>query len=1156
MAEIAIAIAVSAAIGVAQNALTPKPKRPRVDKGRADDIRIMTSEEGVFIPIVKGWARVAPNIIWHTDIVESTQTQTVGGGGKGIGGGQTEEERTFSYVTSLCCAISAGPVWNGLRRIWADNEVILNLPGDNGGYYEGEDAANTRTGTSTVESYDAASGRQELTLNPGASVQFNSVVSHGAKTRPFTFYARTGAVTTYEIYVNGVLVSTSSFPNTGDSVYQTRTLSVALLDGLNTIKIKNTSPTFNLGIDRIFVFPGFADDNQVTGIVSEDDFAVVASNPDEPKAFYNVAPIIDPGDGGGGGGGGGFGGGSGSGTLTGLGGAQFFFYLGTEDQPQDATMVAEDGETEVPAYREVFYCLIKDMLLKDARLPNLTFEFDEGTHDLAVAVTDYYKEADARDSELDMSELEGIHFIGHVIDALRPLEDSLTPLEQWYGFDLLPIDGKIKAVLRGGPIVETIPEASLAAYEEGSEPPAGPILIDYIDPSLLPRDINVNYLEVAKDYHNATEPVSRAVGLNQNPESVNFPIVAESDEAVQVGLRLLYEKYLARPVEFTTGPEFHRLAPTNPVTLALSNISHRVRITGKQAPPGGGLIRWKGVTENVGVYTQVMAPGIGGFEPPVVDYPANSVFVIIDAPLVRPEDAGDGTSPVIILDVCKRGTTRPWRGGVAFKEEIEDEWRRETTFSVNSTIGVMRSPLADIADPNVFDRTNTFTVDFWNPTTFESFEESELEKKANINLFWVGVNGGQGEYVQAAIATQVAPSAGFATAYTFSILLRGRFLTEYATPGHGSDEFFVVMDSTCKPRRCDLKELRATRRWVAASVGQGINEALTVSEVDFTLQGNSLKPPTVANARSTHDSENDKLIEFEGRTRKGGGLRSGQGGAIHEEAEVYKVQPVGTSRVMEVKPGTQLAAILLSSGGSFAGCNQNSFEPSDFGLTARTYQEVPGPDNSFEGTLQADVIGGSPVALGLQLQGGSWKSISSELIPLGLTMGSTVTGNLAIPYLVVLEPRGSFEIGLWQRLHVYEYGTRIFSASDKSGESDHDPDFGWAAITSGESLFRIRFNFVGSSVRIQKAHAASVPFTTIATGSRAAVFPVFGIAAAAGNPGDKVLGITLSTYPFPKTIYAHSQQEEDGFTPGEPIEFDIWQHSPLVGAGHKKRVTL
>jgi hypothetical protein len=1147
---IAISVTASVGIGAAEHLLTPHPKLPRVDKGRADDIRIMSSDEGTFLPRAKGWARLAPNIIWHTPIQESAQTSTVGGGGKGLGGGgQTQEETTFTYTTSLGCAIAAGPVWNGLRRIWTDNEVILNLSGNNGGYYEAEDPANTRTGTTSVNSFDEASGRQELTLGPGASVQFGTVLSHGAQTRPLTIYFRTDAIDSFELYINGVLVSSSTFTNSGNTSFHTKTLNVALNDGNNTVKIKNTSLTKNIGIDRIFVFPGFADDDQATGAVSDGDFSIIASDPGNPKPFYDVPPSIDPG-------GGGFGGGSGSGTMTGGGGAQFFFYLGTEDQPQDPTMVAEDGEEQVPAYRGVFYCVIKYLVLKDARLPNLTFEFDEGTHDLAVAVTDYYKEVGAPDEELDMSDLSGIHFIGHVVDQLRPLSETLEPLQQWYNFDLLPIDGKIKAVLRGGSIVETIPEDKLAAYEEGSESPAGPIEIDYIDPALLPRDLNVSYLDVAKDYHNATEPVSRAVGLNQSPETLNFPVVAESDDAVQVGLRELFRKYIERPVGFTTGPEFHSLSPTDPVNLALANITHRVRITGKQAPPGGGLIKWKGVTENVGVYTQDLAPGLEGFEPPVVDYPANSVFVIIDAPLVRPEDAGDGTSPVIILALCKRGTTRAWRGGVAFKEEIADEWKRITNFSVNSTIGTMRAALADCADPNTFDLTNTFTVDFWNEASFESFDTADLMKKANVNLFWIGVNGGQGEYVQAATATPVTPLAGFKAAYTFSVLLRGRFLTEYATAGHTSDEFFVKMDSTVKPRRCELKELQAMRRWVGASVGQGINEALVVSELDFTLVGNSLKPPTVANVRRSHDSGNDKLIEFEGRNRKTGGFRSGQNGAVNEETEEYRVQPVGTSRVMKVIPGMQMAAVLISPGG-FTGITHHTLNWIGSPITARSMQEVPGPGNFIEAGLETDITGGAFVAFGLQNRGGAWKGVASALNSASPFSGSPLTGNAVIPYLVILESIGPTLGPYSQRLHVYENGIRIFSASSDSGEADYDATFGWTEIVTNKGFFRVRFNFVGSSVRIQKAPTSSVPLTTIATGSSVASFPYFGVAAnPGGGPAYRVSSMVMTTYPDPKTIYAAAQQIEDGFTPGADIPADIWQQSPIVGAGQKKRVTL
>ncbi|MDQ3817995.1 MAG: phage tail protein, partial [Acidobacteriota bacterium] len=853
--------------------------------------------------------------------------------------------------------------------------------------------------------------------------------------------------------------------------------------------------------------------------------------------YFDAVALIDPGDGGGGGGGG-FGGGSGSGTLAGAGGAQFFFYLGTEDQPQDATMVAVDGADQVPAYRGVFYCMIVNLVTPTPETPNLTFEFDEGTHDLAVAITDYYKDAGARDSALDMSALSGEHFIGHVIDSMRPLSEILEPLQQWYNFDVLPIDGKIKAVKRGGSIVATIPESSLAAYEEDSEPPAGPVQIDYIDPSLLPRDLNVSYMDVAKDYHNATEPASRAVGLNQNPENLNFPVVAESDDAVSVGLRELYRRYIERPVQFTTGPEFHHLSPTDPVTLALSTISHRVRLTGKQAPPGGGLIQWKGVTEDVGVYTQTLQPGLTGFEPLLVDFPANSVFVIIDAPLLRPEDAGDGTQPVIYLAMCKRGTTRAWRGGAAFKEEITNEWQRQTNFTVNSTIGKVRSTLSDCSDPNVFDDTNTFIVDFWNEVTFESFAKGDLIKKANVNLFWIGVNGGQGEWVQAATASPVTPAAGYSTAYQFSTLLRGRFLSEYATSAHTTGEYCVLMDSTIKPRRCSLKELQTMRRWVGASVGQGIVEALTVSEIDFTLQGNSMKPPQPSGAKGTRDSAGSLLIELFGRTRIGGGLRSGQAGAPNEEEEQYFVQilnsgsqtlPNGKTRILPAIIGMAQAALLISDASptsQFTYVTKNSLivpntAPASTAFKAVAAQTIDGPGNFIEATLHVDTFSGGISLMEFIPAGIPWKNPRQSVDePLYIQLSDSLSSSLT--------------------LQIVEYGINKLTVSN-----------------AGNDL-RIRIAFSGTEVRVYLnwTSQASIP---IYVSPKAPQFPLrfLGYVFSGSSPSNaSIKNIILTTLPYPKTIYSIDQQVEDFGGAQSSIQADIWQQSPIVGAGQKKRVTL
>lgn len=528
---------------------------------------------------------------------------------------------------------------------------------------------------------------------------------------------------------------------------------------------------------------------------------------------------------------------------------------------------------------------------------------------------------------------------------------------------------------------------------------------------------------------------------------------------------------------------------------------------------------------------------------------ADSIIEFIDNHAIR--DA-DGLIPGMYVSVSRDlAIDGDWRGWALYAD-YGDGYEFVIEGDIPAVIGEATTTLATPVDPYVFDHRSslTFTLQYGaDVEEFTSCTEDELLANSRRNLFLV-----KDEYLQAATITDNGSRS-----YTITDLLRGRFGTDATELTHGATERVVYLNGAETLVPVDLALLNQEVSYKVVTTNQDVADAIAIP---FTWTGGTVRPYSTINHKGILDSGNDKLIEFEGRTRLGGGLRSFQAGAVNEEVEEYRVQPVGTDRILTVIPGMQLAAVLQSSEGAFEGCNHNTFDPfvdSTIFATARTYQEIHQPGNFLEGTLQLSITGGGLVVIGLQSTGGEWVDLTSDLIADKGSggLGATLIGTLAtFPYLVILDAHGSGGGPFWQQLHVYEYGTRIFSASDESGESDYDPDFGWMAITSGPVFFRIRFNFIGSSVRIQKAHTLSVPFTTIATGNVASTFPVFGVVGANGvNNPDKVIGVMMTCNPFPKTIYSAAQQTEDAFTPGDPIEFDIWQHSVLV-PGPKSRVLL
>lgn len=100
------------------------PKVPGQFGPRLNDRTIQTSTYGGPIPIGYGVMRIAGNVIWSTDILESAHTESVSAGGKG--GGPRQEQTTYSYSISLAIGLCEGPII-GIRKIWTDGELFYDL---------------------------------------------------------------------------------------------------------------------------------------------------------------------------------------------------------------------------------------------------------------------------------------------------------------------------------------------------------------------------------------------------------------------------------------------------------------------------------------------------------------------------------------------------------------------------------------------------------------------------------------------------------------------------------------------------------------------------------------------------------------------------------------------------------------------------------------------------------------------------------------------------------------------------------------------------------------------------------------------------------------------------------------------------------------------
>ncbi len=90
-----------------------------VETGRVDRFRLTGASEGASVDRVHGRLRVAGQVIWASDFLESRRTQRVGG----KGGAGSQSVRSYSYSVSLAIALCEGEIAD-VARVWADGTEI------------------------------------------------------------------------------------------------------------------------------------------------------------------------------------------------------------------------------------------------------------------------------------------------------------------------------------------------------------------------------------------------------------------------------------------------------------------------------------------------------------------------------------------------------------------------------------------------------------------------------------------------------------------------------------------------------------------------------------------------------------------------------------------------------------------------------------------------------------------------------------------------------------------------------------------------------------------------------------------------------------------------------------------------------------------------
>lgn len=1098
LVSLAISAAVTAGTTAVDYLIAKNRKVAPVDRGKQDDIRI--SLPGYGESIIRGWGtfRTAPIWFWNTPIVHSTITTPGRSGGKGAPKPPTPSTVDHIYTTSLAGVICEGPIQD-VTRIWFDQDLVWNTVDVSPNRYEAE-AATLAGGAASVASTACSGGHRVQGIGSGGSVQFSVTVPATGSYEVGVYYTST-VDRTFKYRINGGSTTDLVCPASGGAnIVAIQSFTCTLNSGANTIKFENAGAACP-DLDKIEVveIPVFDDNGgdprSFTGLIDPNIVPAVDQNHSwtsymhRPEAASDVIST----------------------NLGKYGQPAIRIYLGTETQAADAAIIADKGVANAPAYRGVATIVIEGIQLPGGRIPNVTIEVVQGTTDVDTIVSDIYDLVNVDSSNLDVTAVSSDTLIGFLIPSRKGAADAIAELQTRFQFDLPEVDGKVKAVKRNGTSDLTIPSAELRAHLYGEEMPAFDALITDIDPLLLPGRVDVNYLDPALDYHNNTQSDMRLVGPQGDNQTVSLSIVDSEDNMKQLASVLLYKPDReGRDFKIVTGPKYQRAHVGTVITLTLANATHVMRVTNAKYSLPAGPCEFDGVRQQASLYSPTGTGSAGtGFEAPIAPIPANTKGVIIDGPLFRAEDGGDGNDPVVYVTMCGRGSG-VWPGGFWYEEFPigSDNYRFVTAADKPSAIGVAAGTLATVSDPSVWDRTSSLVIKFFSNTELSSATEQDVLANPALNLLAI-INPSTNEVEMIQFATAVAgvAIAPYITQYTVSIFLRGRFATDGNVSTHTAADDVVVIDSNVKPRRMSIADVGRNLKFKFVSSGQAVDDAATVIQ---TLHGNSLRPLAPVNVTGVRDGDNNLLIQWTRRSRIAPGLRPGSDVPRGEESEIYSLEVYNGSTLLRTIPvivGLTQPTLLLP--GNFAadisGNNMaSSAATTAYALIAQRIVQLP---FFVEGTANVPVGGGNTAGIRFAVIGGDPTNSGNVPIQLSVTNSS---------FLVV------------------EYG--VVKAS-------------FVPSTDG-SRWRVEFDLPAVKIYENYVNSGSIPvYESVA----ALTAPCQGIvtAASSGELNDIVISTTV-----PGTVLSADLQTELGFTPGDPIKVRVRQMSSVVGPGYYTEVTL
>ena len=462
---------------------------------------------------------------------------------------------------------------------------------------------------------------------------------------------------------------------------------------------------------------------------------------------------------------------------------------------------------------------------------------------------------------------------GYMIKNRVTARKGLEPLAAAFNFRAVESDFKIKFPKRGGASVGNIPQIDLGATA-GEIPTKQALLKTRMPEEGLFETAIIEYIDPTFDNNPNTQQAKRSSEAIDVGGSLvfNFPGALGNDQAKQIIERMLFQSWAGRTAIFTSVPLKHILKDAGDViTITKDGVTDQLELHDVRLGVNS-IIKIEGTIDDSVVHVST-ATGVDalGDEGQTIVIPGSTELFILDIPLLRDSDNGEG---IYIGAGTPQGVS--WPGAQIFRglNTVSFVPFEGIVPSRNLDYGKATTVLAD-ASPNIWDRTNTFTVSLTSGT-LSSDTETNVLNGANPLLIGEGANG---EIIQ--FKTAVLNADG---TYTLSTLLRGRRGTEYATGTHALNDTVIVLSAATVFRKTvDLSDHLSTFFYKAITLGGSQFSSATIEDV-LTLR--SQMPRAPSHLAGTI-SGNDWTFTLVPRTRTGGSWKNLIGTPPGESSENY-----------------------------------------------------------------------------------------------------------------------------------------------------------------------------------------------------------------------------------------------------------------------------